>query len=226
MKKVERLIEQIIRTPETVDDGRLANCLLDQFHRGAPLENLRPLLLSPHPELASSGAWIASELGEKGKPLLNVVVNLLEHPDKRVRFWIIDCVLLWAGPSKQRELSKAVRLIDDREKAVRWKAMVFLSRASRDQLEAALAWFLSEEPESPNVLGLRWLLGATGSDVEAVEAMLENTEPRMRKYAAVAAVRMALENQHSLVIAASLGDTEVAEFAADSLGSLRIGEET
>lgn len=218
MNEVERIIQQINRTPETLKDGRLANCLLTQFHRGAPLEYLRPLLLSRDPEVASSGAWIASELGEKGKPLLTVVTKLLEHPDKRVRFWSIDCLLLWAGPSNQSELAKIVRLIDDAEKAVRWKVMVFLSRASSEQLGAALAWFKREEPESPNVIGLQWLLGSTGTDVEAIEAMLQNTEPRLRKYAAVAAVRMASYNQRPLVIAASSNDSEVAEFAADSLG--------
>ena len=174
-----------------------------------------PLLLSSDPDLASSGAWMASELGEKGKVLLDVVVNLLRHPDKRVRFWIIDCVLLWADPSRGRELANVIRLIDDPEKAVRWKAMVFLSRASREQLESALAWLVSEDPESPNVLGLEWLLADTGNEAGAVETMLKNLDPRMRKYAAVAAARMALENQHPLLIASSLSDSEVAEFAAD-----------
>lgn len=176
MDKVERIIERIMRDPGALDDGKLANHLLEQFHRGAPVDYLRPLLLSADPRLVRSGAWIASELGEKGNALLDIVGNLLEHADERARFWVIDCVLLWAGPSHERELSKVIRLIDDPEKAVRWKVMVFLSRASKDQLEAALGWFLKEEPVSTNVRGLQWLLGPAGFQVEAVEAMLQNRE--------------------------------------------------
>ena len=95
--------------------------------------------------------------------------------------------------------------------------MCFLSQASRTQLEAALTWLITQDPQSPNALRLRWLLGDSGKDGAAVEAMLQNTEPRMRKYAAVAAARMAAENQHPLVVAASSGDSEVAEFAHDKL---------
>lgn len=215
MKRVERIIEQMISNPESVDDGQLANRLLEQFHGGASLEYLRPLLLSPDPRLASSAAWIASELGQKGKPLLNVVVNLLRHPDKRVRFWIIDCVLLWTTASDGQELSEVVRLIDDPEKAVRWKTMVVLSRASGPQLEAALTYLTQREPESENLVGLRWLLGVTAKDAEAVETMLRNTDPQMRKYAAVAAARIASENRRPLISATSMADSEVAEFAAD-----------
>lgn len=215
MKRVERIIEQIISNPESVDDGQLANRLLEQFHGGASLEYLWPLLLSPDPRLVSSAAWIASELGEKGKPLLNVVVDLLGHPDKRVRFWIIDCILLWANASDGRELSRVVRLIGDPEKAVRWKTMVFLSRASRPQLEATLTYLTQREPESENLVGLRWLLSVTAKDAKAVETMLRNTDPQMRKYAAVAAARIASENRRPLISATSMADSEVAEFAAD-----------
>jgi len=217
MKKVEELIEELITNPETADDESVAYRLFERFGRGAPLDYLRPLLLSTDERLASLGAWIASELGEGGKPLLDVVGGLLGHPAKKVRFWIIDCILLWADTSDGREIADVVRLIDDPEKAVRWKAMVFLFRASRDQLESALAYLNAEEPGSPNALGLRWLLHTAAQDVETVEGELRNSDARMRKYAAVAAVRMSTEDRHPLLLAASSDDPEVAEFAADRL---------
>jgi len=213
MKKVEKIIEQIITNPEVADDELLGDRLLQQFHRGAPLDYLRPLLQSPDERLASLGAWIASELGEKGKPLLGIVGSLLRYPAKQVRFWAIDCVLLWAGPSDGREISQAIRLIDDPEKAVRWKAMDFLFRASRGQLESALAFMGKEEPVSPNVLGLRWLLSNAGRDAETVEAELRSSSTQMRKYAAAAAVRISKENRHPLLVAASSDDLDIANLA-------------
>lgn len=215
MRQIERIIEQIISSPETIDEKHLANRLLEQFYRGASLEYLQPLLCSTDPHIASAGAWIASELGATGKPLLDVVATLLGHEDRRVRFWLIDCVLLWAEPSNGRELSRVVRMIDDREKAVRWKTMIFLTRASTLQLEAALEWLMIEESESRIVLGLQWLLGSRACDVEAVEAMLQDSESLMRKYAAAAAGRMAAKTRQPLISAASSTDSEVAEFAAD-----------
>jgi hypothetical protein len=214
MKQVETIIEQLIGNP---DDGQLANRLLGKFHQGAPLELLLPLLLSPDADLASSAAWIASELGQGGKSLLDIMAKLSEHPDRRVRFWVIDCILLWAGPANQYELSKAAQLIDDPDKAVRWKALTFLSRASRDQLQGALAGVVRDETESPYVRGLQWLLSDEGQDAEAVEGMLHNADPRMRKYAAVAAVRLAPQTRHPITVAASLDDLEIAEFVADVL---------
>jgi hypothetical protein len=219
MKDVEEIIKELTSNPETADDGLLINELLQQFQDGVPLEYLRPLLLSSNPQLANSGAWIASELGVQGKPLLDVVASLLGHPDKRVRFWSIDCVLLWAGTFNGRELATTVRLLGDPEKAVRWKAMSFLSRASTQQLASALTWLLKEEPESTDAHGLQWLLGAE-NDSRAIEAMLVSPEPQMRKYAAAAAARVAAKNQHPLSIASSSHDTEVAEFAADSISLL------
>lgn len=208
------MIEQIVRNPR---DGQLVNRLLSEFHRGAPLEYLCPLLLSPDPELANTGAWIASELGVNGKPLLDTVAPLLGHPDRRVRFWILDCILLWASPANQGELCKTARLIDDPDKAVRWKAMNFLARASREQLEAALVSLAKEEPESPNVRGLRWMLSDAGRDTEAVALMLHNTDPPMRKFAAVAAARIVAENGQEMIISPPLGDSEVTQFLEDWL---------
>lgn len=213
MKKIEKLIEELITNPEANDDGLLGNHILKQFHHGAPLEYLQPLLLSPDERLASLGAWIASELGEQGKPLLSVVGGLLRHPAKKVRFWIIDCILLWASPSEAREITQVVRLIDDPEKAVRWKAMDFLFRASRDQLESALAFLDKEEPGSSNARGLRWLLSDAGRNAETVEGELRSPGTRMHKYATVAAVRMSAENRHPLLVAASSDDPEIAKLA-------------
>lgn len=215
MKEIEKLIEQVSAHPENADDELLAHNLLKQFHRGAPLEYLRAMLLSPDERLASLGAWIASELGEQGRPLLGIVGGLLSHASKKVRFWVFDCVLLWAGSSEPSEIAQAIRLIDDPEESVRWKAMDFLSRASRDQLQAALAFLDTEEIVCPQAFGLRWLLSAGGRSAEIILRELKSPDPRIRKYAAVAAARISTENRNPLSIAALSEDIEVAEFARD-----------
>ena len=205
-------------------DEVLVNRLLDEFHSGASLEYLHPLLLNPDPQIASSGAWIASELGSQGKPLLAVVFTLLRHPDKRVRFWVIDCIQSWADSSNAQEIAGVVSLLDDPEAAIRWKAMLFLSRSDRNQLETALDWFAKEEPQSPHLPGLSWLLSDAAEDAAAVEMMLASPVVQMRKYAVIAAAKMAPYNRHSLTVAASSRDSDVADFATDRLEFLRATE--
>src|SRR5882672_288042 len=85
-ERAEELTERLAADPRSSLAGVLMNDLLAEFHRGYPLENLRFLLQNDNTELVKVGAWIASELGEKGKPLLNDVSPLLQHPKSRVRF--------------------------------------------------------------------------------------------------------------------------------------------
>src|SRR5262249_26989792 len=121
----------------------------------------------------------------------------------------------------------------DPEEGVRWKAMGFLSRASKGQLESGLRFLEMEEPASPNVPGLRWLLSTQGQDAETIEPELRSSDPRIRKYGAVAVKRrlvsktdanggtisfnedlalMPADSRRLLIVARSSDDPEVARF--------------
>ena len=211
----EQILDAILAHPDPNSDrvGFLANSLLSEYHRGYPIENLRSLLRSADERSLDTGIFIASELGPKGKPLLNDVAPLVAHPRKRVRFQAIDCILLWAGPSDSAELASAIALLGDAEPGVRWKAMDFLSRASREQLEAALAHFQTTEPSSEHVRGLRWLLGPDASDPAKVIAIVGTEDIVLRKYGAVAAARMSKHNTVPLFSASKAEDSDVKGFA-------------
>ena len=131
------LIAQLVANPDSLQVDSLVQELLAQYHQGSPVESLRTLLTSKADRLVGEAVWIASELGEGGRPLLRDIASLLRHHSKKVRFWSIDCVLLWAGRSSGDVVASTVTLLDDPEKAVRWKAMGFLARAPHDQLQAA-----------------------------------------------------------------------------------------
>jgi hypothetical protein len=215
----QSLLEHISSDPDPNSQrvGDLTNQLLKEFHRGYPLENLRPLLRSEDERLVNTGIWVASELGEKGKPLLSEVSALVEHPSKRVRFLVIDCILLWAGPWNKPELASAVSMMDDSESAVRWKALSFLWRASREQLSAALSHFHVTEPGSAYLPGLSWLLSSNASNSETVKAALRDQDSRMRKFAVVAAARTSAANSEPLFYAASVEDPDVKDFADSAI---------
>lgn len=218
--RAEELTERLLENPRSPQEGVLTNDLLREFHRGYPLDNLRPFLLSQNQDLAAIGAWIASELGEPGKPLLSHVSALLVHPDRRVRFSAIDCVLLWAGASDGDHLALATKLIDDSEPSVRWKAMDFLSRVSPEQVQAALLYLQAHEPNSANIQGLRWLLSPDATNPQPIVSALQSRDSLVRRYGVVAARRISKANKDPLLYASSLDDPDVRDFAESSVALL------
>lgn len=216
MDRAKRLIERLVSNPDSSESDGVAYELLTEYQRGSPIESLRILLSSADDRLVGEGAWIASELPEEGKPLLRDVRVLLGHGSKKVRFWAIDCVLLWADSSNGYELAAAAALVDDAEKAVRWKAMGFLSMASCEQLRAALGQITATNPESPYVDELKWLLEEEGHP-EQIVAGLRNHDARRRRIAAAAASRIAKQDSAPLRYATSVEDPEIVEFAGDML---------
>jgi hypothetical protein len=217
MDHAEQIIKQIMDDPNDSNNGVLANELLGEFHRGYSLENLRPLLLSQNDNIAEIGIWVASELGQKAKPLLGDVVTLLKHPATIVRFFAIDCVLSSATESNKLELASVIPLLDDVADAVRWKTMDFLSRASREQLQGALDYLGTTEPESRYIHGLQWLLSEGGSNPKEVISFIQGRDAIRRKYGAVAAARTSQHDRKSLVFAASMEDPDIKQFASDVL---------
>jgi hypothetical protein len=220
MDQTKRLIERLVSNPVASESEGVASELLAEYQRGSPIESLRILLSSADDRVAGEGAWIASELSDEGKPLIRDVRDLLAHRAKKVRFWALDCVLLWAGSSDGHELASAVALVDDAENAVRWKAMGFLSMASREQLQAAYAEFKQARPDSPYARELKWLLDSERSDAVPIIAALRGNDSRRRRFAAAAAFRMAKSDSEPLRCAASVGDPEIAQFAGDMLKRL------
>jgi hypothetical protein len=215
MDRATGLIEQILANPS--DLGGVANELLSEYYRGSDVSSLRKLLHSGDDKIVDCGTWIAGELAEVGKPLLPELKRLLGHPSKGVRFWAIECVQEWAGPTNGYELASAVGLVDDAEQGVRWKAMSFVSMISREQLQAALAQLEADNPESPFADELRWILGPNGSDSTQIAAGLRGSDPRHRKFAAAAAFRMAKSDSRPLRDATASDDPEIAQFTGDML---------
>lgn len=215
--RADTILNLIVKDPRSGQVDVLSNDLVKEFHRGYPLLNLRPLLLSPDAMLVSAGVWIASELGEKGKPLLNDVSALLRHPEKDVRFEAINCLLVWATPSNPSELASVITLIDDPERSVRWKVMDFLARASKEQLRAGLSALQITEPKSTRVGGLEWLLSPESLDPEGVMTALQSQDAVFRKYGAIAARRLSKFNKAPLLYAASVPDPDVKNFADSGL---------
>ena len=211
MDKAEELIDQIVASPRASNVGVLANDLLREFFRGYPIERLKALLLSQDVDVVSTGIWIASELGERNRPVLPDALALLDNPSKRVRFWALDS-LFWALPERSYDLAKGVKMMEDVDPAVRWKALDFLTRASADQLGSALSALRSTEPNSTHVRGLEYLLNPVSSDPQSAISYLSSEDALLRKYGLVAAARLPDRSNAALAHASLIDDADIQAF--------------
>jgi hypothetical protein len=215
--RASSLVGEILANPERDDLDEVANELLSEYYDGSDLSSLRELLRSQDENAASWGVWISAELAGLGRPLLSEVTRLLVHPSKRVRFFAIECVQEWAGPSNSKELATAVSLLEDSDQAVRWKASVFVAFAPRAQLEYAVAGFAAMNPKSPYLGELRWMLGPDATEPAKISIALQDSCLRHRKIAVAAAVRIARTDIEPLRLATMTDDSEIAQFARDML---------
>ena len=217
MTDEQDLLHRIAAIPDAPNSGALANELLSAFHRGYPVEKLRPLLTSEDERVVRTGTWLASELGEKGRPLLRDIAPLLSHPAKNVRFFAIDCVLCWATPANGRELYSVLSLIEDPEPNVRWKVMDFLTLASPEQLQSALLIMEATRSDGGHAERLRWLLGTGGQTPDEVVAAIRSKNLLTQRYGVAAAVRMAQRTGDLLSDAPLSPDPAVNQFVQDMI---------
>lgn len=211
----DRLINRLLQG----GNGTTANELLKEFFSGYPVENLRPLLASEEESVVKAAAWLFSELGREAAPIFDAVVPLLAHESKYVRFFSIDVVLVCGADREGKAIARAIALLLDAEDAVRWKSLVFIAKASRDQLAASLVHQQSQELQRLT----SWLLDVENSEshMEHVRTALANEHALHRLFASAAAVRLYLVSPVLLKVAAESPDREVASFASEQLKLLR-----
>jgi hypothetical protein len=212
---VTRNGDELIERLTAGGDDETAYALLTEFFHGYPIERLRLLLRSQHEGAVKIGAWIASELGVQANPLVEEMAELLSHGSRYVRFFLLDSILSASTEQNGRSIAAAVKLIEDSDDAVRWKAMNFLARAKRSQLTAAQPYLTDTHAQLS-----AWLLETEQAlSTEEVIARLESPDSLSRLVAAAAAARLGSHNLSALRHAAQSSDPEVQSFALEHLGA-------
>jgi hypothetical protein len=220
MMQVDTIVENILS--KNGDVGALANALVPALVREGSLEKLRALLHSHDYDALKAGIWVASELTIKAKPIFRQdVAPLLRHPAPYVRGFASDCAIMCADD--EETLLDVVRLIDDQDSAVRWKAIQFFICTSTDQLTIAKK---AEREQNPSnrlyVEGLEAVLTASAGKIEKALSLLASNSPTLRRFALAAAVRHAVKtgSRRALLVAQTSTDEEIQSIAAEELGRL------
>lgn len=199
-------------------DGAAAYELLREIFAGYSTERLAELIHSSSGSAVDAGAWIVSELGTGAVSMLDEVSTLLEHPNRRARFHAIDAVHSSARAEHGAIVAKAVSLISDPDKAVRWRVLYFLTWATIEQLRAG-----AQNLEGRIGELTAWLAntGTGEADANDVLARLESPDQMSRLFAAAAAGRLAEHDRGPLERAAASTDVEIGAFAEEELQSPR-----
>lgn len=202
----------------------ISSDLLIEFWHGYPIRNLVPLLHSKDERVVESGAWIASELASRARPILEDLVPLFEHPAVRVRYYCVETVLTASTGEDGEVVGRAIARIADDERPVRRMTFQLMTRADRSPLLAGISyvsdhtiagllkWALQVESESPE-------------DDEEITERLHRSDERERLFAVIAAARVYTRNPHPLQLAASLGESDAQTFAASELAYLSKSQE-
>jgi hypothetical protein len=195
-------------------NGEAAQELIGELAAGYPVANLRRLFQSERDDTVKTGAWIASELGERVVPLLGDLSALLRHRLRYVRAFALDAVLVAASPNNGDVIAEAVRLIDDEDEGVRWKAMHFLSRASLEQLRASVRYLT----DIKHAALVRWLLDVTANvRIADIIARSDDVIASKRLFAAAAAARVQRTTLAPLRHVTESQDAEISSFASEWL---------
>jgi len=213
----DEMIERLLHPSSDADGGVVANELLAAFCRDYPIENLRRLFV---PATTGYAAFLASELGQKVRPLLREVAELLEDGTPRVRGDAIEAISLCTTWEDGWAIAKIVKMLGDPHEGVRWMACKALRYMDSSNVLAGLEHLHASEPASifasfkNAFLALeRWPKRAAAT----LEQLLTHEERVARRFGAAMAVRPRLFIDPAFVaIAATTKDAELLKLVREA----------
>jgi hypothetical protein len=213
----DEMIEQLLDSSCDTHDGVIANDLLEAFWCDYPIENLGRLFV---PATVGTAAFLASELGQKVRPLLREVAELLEDGTPRVRGDAISAISRCTTWEDGWAIAKIVRMLGDPHEGVRWMVCKALRYMESSQVLAGLEYLHSNEPTSILASFNNAFLALERRPAMAtatLEKLLNDEDPVARRFGAAMAVRPRLFIDPTLVaITAAIKDAEVLELVREA----------
>ena len=173
-------------------DSELTFALQSEFHKGFPLENLRPLLTSGNLYTQAAAAYLVSEsprLSYKMNCVVAEIADLLDSESSGIRFDAIDALRGCTTPADGTILGRLMLRLDDEHAGVRWRVVQFICFAERWQLRLAVENAAALRPDS----AFKTLISAYGHYVmpgaKDLPRLLAHPDAVLRRFAAAVAIR-------------------------------------
>ncbi len=211
----DEAVERLLAGTARHDD---AYSILQALFEGHPTTAVSRLTQSSEPAAISAGAWLMSELGDKAADLRDEFAGLLVNTQPAVRIFGLDSVIVNAAACDGDTIATAIALVDDPDDVVRRHAIRLLAVARDEDLRRGAKQLLDT-----NIRALAQWITDSGPDersAEAIEDRLKSSDPRVRRFAAAMALRLAPSTVLPLRRAAASQDEEIKGFAEFELGLL------
>ena len=213
----DEMVDKLLDPFSDTNDGVVVNNLLDEFWRGYPIENLRRLLV---PATIGNAAFLVSELGQRIRPLIREVADLLEDETPRVRGDAISALAQCTTWEDGWAVAKVIKAIGDPHDGVRRTACNALRYMESSKMRAGLEYLRLHEPASVFSTFRNAFLAIESQPRKAIatiEKLLHSDDPVARRFGAAMIVRPRLYIDPAFVaLSASVEDTEVAEWVEDA----------
>lgn len=111
MEKGEELIRDLLADPQRFGEEGQGYRLLQEYFEGLPLDTLRPLLRHESPVVQGEAMFVASELGEQARPLVDDVIPLVQSGDRDLRYDALEVIAVCceAERAEDRSCGRCVR---------------------------------------------------------------------------------------------------------------------
>ncbi|MGX9573490.1 hypothetical protein [Mesorhizobium sp. f-mel] len=201
-------------------DSELTFALQSEFHRGFPLENLRPLLTSGNLHTQAAAAFLVAEISPRLSFNMNCVVaeiaDLLDSKIAGIRFDAIEALLGCTTPADGAILGRVMLRLDDEHAGVRWRVVQFICLAERWQLRLAVENAAVVRPDSAfgtlvNAYGQHFMPSS-----KDLPRLLEHPDALLRRFAAAVAIRpREVIIERFVAMTEQSDDAEIRNIAAD-----------
>ncbi|MBC7767171.1 MAG: hypothetical protein H7124_00100 [Phycisphaerales bacterium] len=141
----DEMIDALLRNGPEAADGKIANDLLSEFWRGYPIENLRRLFVPP---ARGDAAFLVSELGEKARPLISEIAELVSDERPRIRGDAIRALSMCTTWEDGWAVGKIVMALGDPHDGVRRTATDALRYMESETLQAGFEYLHENLPNS------------------------------------------------------------------------------
>lgn len=217
----EKLISELLTDPAKFYKQGKAYQLLQEYFHGLPLDTLQPLLGHSNGNVRGAAIFVASELGDKAKSLIQEIALLINDSDKKIQWDALESVMVCSTGTDVEKFLFVIKELENNDDSICRLAMRLVSNADLSQLEAGfkLSHTLSHSGKL-HEQGLSVLLKGNSVTEAEIILMLKNPEPLNRIYGAIAAKRLFRHHPKFLEFAASSLDSNISRFSSEALEML------
>jgi hypothetical protein len=214
----EKLISELLADPARFYKQGKAYQLLQEYFHGLPVDTLQPLLSHSNGNVRGAAVFVASELGDKAKSLIQEIALLINDPDKKIQWDALESVMVCSTGTNVETFLFVIKELENNDDSLRRLAMRLVSNADPSQLEAGFKLSHTLSPSGKlHKQGLSVLLKGNSITESEITLMLKNPEHLIRIYGAIAAKRSFGHHPKFLELAASSLDSDISRFSAEAL---------